>query len=100
VLTALNPLAEGEISDGQFLGYIALLAICGVIMLVLAAIGLGQSGGERILNGVLGIGFLGYAGYLFFVFDGGSVLIFWYVFILPVLLIFRAIKGAFSRRTT
>ena len=96
--SALDSLAVGEISDGQLLGYTALLAVAGLLMLGLAATGFGrQTAGQRLLNGVLGAGFLGYAIYLFFIFDGGTVIILWYVFILPVLLIVQAVRRAFAR---
>jgi hypothetical protein len=90
--------AIGEISDGQLTGYTALLAVAGVLMLVLAATGFGrQTSGQRLLNGLFGLGFVGYAFYLFFIFDGGTVIILWYVFILPVLLIVQAVRRAFAR---
>jgi len=43
----------------------------------------------RILNGIAGAAFLGYGVYLFAFFHGGTVHVFWYVFIVPVLLIAR-----------
>lgn len=91
-------LAVTEMSDGVFLGYIAGLAISGLIMLVLAATGFGASGVlVRILNGLFGAGFLGYAIYLFFFFEGGEFRIFYYAFILPVLMLISAFRGRQSR---
>ncbi|MEV6772327.1 hypothetical protein AB0N05_27215 [Nocardia sp. NPDC051030] len=47
----------------------------------------GQSSISRSLNGIFGAVYLGYAGYLAFLFDGGTYLIFYQAFILPVLMV-------------
>ncbi len=86
-------LAVIEMNDSTFLGYTALLAISGLIMLVLAIFGFGAGGGSRALSGLFGLGFLGYAIYLAFFFDGGSVSIFFYAFIVPILLIVNVFKS-------
>ncbi|QLQ36783.1 hypothetical protein [Micromonospora robiginosa] len=52
-----------------------------------------QGTGSRILNVVVGLAFFGYGFYLLFLFDGGDYRIFFYVFILPILLIVRAVKA-------
>lgn len=96
--STLNTLAAGEISDGQFLGYVAALAVSGVILLVLAALPLGASTGSRVLNGLIGLAMLGYAFYLFFIFEGGEVRIFFYVFVVPVLLIVQTFKSIKEKR--
>jgi len=43
----------------------------------------------RILNGIVGACFLAYGVYLLAFFQGGTVHVFWYVFIVPILLIVR-----------
>jgi hypothetical protein len=50
----------------------------------------------RILNGIVGACFLAYGVYLLAFFQGGTVHVFWYVFIVPILLIVRY----FSARST
>ncbi|MFE7723872.1 hypothetical protein ACFU44_33155 [Nocardia rhizosphaerihabitans] len=77
----------------MFTWYVGLLAVSGIAMIFMANVGNGQSDLARALNAVFGIGFLGYAGYLAFVFDGGSYLIFFQAFILPVLLAINFVKS-------
>lgn len=88
---AAQVLAAPEMNDGMLLGYIAALAVGGVLLLILAA-AVQQAVGWRVLNALIGLAFLGYAFYLFFIFDGGEVRIFFYALILPILLIIQAFK--------
>ncbi|MFA1551571.1 hypothetical protein [Actinomadura chokoriensis] len=85
-------------ADAAFSWYVVFLLVSGIALLAMAAIGGGQSGGERLLNLVFGVGFLGYAVYLGFIFDGGDYFIFFYAFILPVLMLFRFLKAVFGER--
>ena len=85
-------------SDGTFLAYTALLAISGVMLLVLAAGGFGQSAGARVLDALFGAGFLAYGIYLFFFFEGGTVQIFFYAFVVPVLAVVHAVKARKAQR--
>ncbi|MDB5788532.1 hypothetical protein [Caballeronia mineralivorans] len=95
---ALTNLAANTIPDGTFMFYIAALAVAGLVLVVLAAINLGgQSPVMRILNAVIGLGFLGYAFYLFFLFNGGTFRLFYYPFILPVLLVIQAVRNRKNR---
>ncbi|TDD36419.1 hypothetical protein E1287_11255 [Actinomadura sp. KC06] len=83
-------------ADATFSWYVVLLMVSGVAMLIMAAIGGGQGIGARLLNAAFGVGFLGYAVYLNFIFDGGEYAMFFYAFILPVLMLFRFV-GALLR---
>lgn len=86
-------------SDGFFLFYVAVLGLSGVLMLVIAALGLGNTAGMRVLNGVLGLAALGYAIYLIstvFI-NGGEYRIFIYAFILPIIAIVNLVKGLKAR---
>jgi hypothetical protein len=95
---AFTDLAATEISDSTFLFYIAALAVAGLVLIALAAVNFGaQSAVMRFVNGAVGLGFLGYACYLFFIFDGGSFALFYYPFILPVLLIIQAVRNRKNR---
>lgn len=87
-----------HVSDGVFNTYVILLAIAGVVMLVMACLPLPQGKVSRIIGGLLGLGFLGYAIYLKFIFDGGSFELFYYVFILPFIYIARVAKAYAARR--
>jgi hypothetical protein len=69
--------------------YVLFLILSGIAMLVMASIKTGQTTSRRVLNGVLGAGFTIYGLYLLLVFQGGHYLLFFYVFILPVLMIVR-----------
>ncbi|WP_457032833.1 hypothetical protein [Kitasatospora sp. P5_F3] len=80
--------------DPVFSWYIILLAVSGVLMVAMALLPVGRlTNGMRSLNGVLGVGFAGYAYYLCFVFEGGSYAIFFYAFILPVLMTAQFVKS-------
>jgi hypothetical protein len=91
-------LAVTEMSDTTFLAYIAGLGISGLILLVLAIAGFGAGAGSRVLSGLFGLGFIGYAIYLAFFFTGGTVGIFLYVFIAPILLIINVVKSRKAAR--
>jgi hypothetical protein len=86
------------VSDGSFLGYIALLAVSGILLAVLGIGGFGQSTGARIIDGLFAAVFLGYAGYLLFVFDGGEVRIMFYAFIVPILAVVQVFKARKASR--
>src|SRR3954453_13134110 len=74
--------------------YVLLLMFSGVVMIVLASPAVKRSStGVRVLNGIFGAGFFGYGFYLAFIFDGGTYLIFFKAFILPVVLIVRTFRG-------
>jgi predicted membrane protein len=85
-------------SDGSFLGYIALLAGSGILLAVLGIAGFGQSTLARVLDGIAALLFLGYAFYLFFIFEGGEVRIFFYAFIVPVIAVVQIFKARKARR--
>ncbi|WP_052434910.1 hypothetical protein [Streptacidiphilus melanogenes] len=87
-------------SSPGFSAYVVLLLISGIAMLVIAALNSsGQTTGWRIFNAVVGVGFFGYGIYLGFVFTGGSYLILFKVFILPVALIVNFFRSRKSRQT-
>lgn len=71
----------------MFNWYVGLLALSGVLMLAMAAVKNGHSVTSRSINAIFGAVFLGYAGYLAFLFDGGSYLIFFQAFIVPVMMV-------------
>jgi hypothetical protein len=87
------PLAVTEVNDTTFLVYVGALAVSGLVLAILAIGGFGLSVGLRLLNGLFALGFLGYAVYLYFIFEGGEFRMFWYAFVLPVVLIIQAIRG-------
>lgn len=94
MLEALPLAAPDSVSDSTFNLYVAFLALSGILLLALGAINIArQSTGMRILNLLVGAGFLGYAIYLFFIFEGGEFRMFVYAFIAPVLLIISAFRG-------
>ncbi|HEY7261114.1 MAG TPA: hypothetical protein VH589_06470 [Trebonia sp.] len=69
--------------------YVLFLILSGIAMLVLASVRTGQTKLLRIWNAIVGAGFTIYGLYLLIFFHGGSYRIFFYVFILPILLIVR-----------
>lgn len=71
----------------MFNWYVGLLAVSGVVMIAMALSENRQGNVSRLINGILGPLYLGYALYLAFLFEGGSYLIFFQAFIVPVLLV-------------
>jgi hypothetical protein len=72
--------------------YPPLLMFSGILLLVMAALPW-QSGGARVVSALFGVGFLGYGFYLEFIFTGGTYIVFYYAFIVPVLMIVQTVKG-------
>jgi hypothetical protein len=88
-----------DTSDTLFTVYWIALIGSGIAMLAIAGTGFGEiSAGQRAINAVFGLGFLGYGVYLGLFFNGGSYLIFFKAFILPVLLVANAIRSSVSHR--
>jgi hypothetical protein len=82
-------------TEAGLLVYIALLLASGVLMLVLAGMGIGN----RWLNGLIGLAALGYGIYLVTVFfTGGEFRVFIYAFILPVVAVVQLYKGLQERK--
>jgi hypothetical protein len=86
-----------DVSDSTFYTYVIALAVSGVIQLVIAAVGFGSGRGIRILSGLFGLGFLGYAFYLAFIFDSGEFRMFYYAFIAPILFIVQIVRARSAR---
>ncbi|WP_152648391.1 hypothetical protein [Streptacidiphilus anmyonensis] len=83
-----------------FSSYVVLLLVSGIAMLVIAALNSsGQTTGWRIFNAVVGVGFFGYGIYLGFIFGGGTYIVLFKVFILPLALIVNFFRSMKSRRT-
>ncbi|MFD2765954.1 hypothetical protein [Micromonospora eburnea] len=76
-----------------FVIYDLLLLLGGIAMIVIGLAVPEQGKAARILNVLIGLAFFCYGFYLMFLFEGGSYRIFFYVFVLPVLLIVRAFKA-------
>ena len=66
--------------------YVLFLIISGAAMLGMSGVRRGQVTARRIWNAVLGTAFLLYGLYLLLFFQGGHYVLFYYVFILPVLM--------------
>lgn len=80
--------------------YILFLIVSGIAMLVMASIKNGQTPARRVWNAIFGAGFTVYGLYLLLFFQSGHYLIFYYVFILPILMIVRFFRdrSAFRAR--
>jgi hypothetical protein len=83
---------EHDVSDGAFYGYILLLLISGVLLVVMAVKGFGQSVGMRLFDAAFGAGFLVYAGYLL-IGQPESVRLLLYAFIVPIVAIGKAYRA-------
>lgn len=69
--------------------YVLFLILSGIAMLVMAGVKSGQATARRVWNAALGAGFTGYGLYLLLFFQSGHYLLFYYVFIVPILMIVR-----------
>ena len=83
-----------------FVIYVLFLIASGIAMLVIAGIRTNRSVSRRVWSGVLGAGFLIYGLFLLLFFRGGHYVIFYYVFILPILVLvqFFRDRSAFQRQ--
>jgi hypothetical protein len=97
--TAHSTLAIGTISPGMELAYVIALVLSGLLLVIVAGTGLGGQGvGMRILNAAIGLAFLGYAFWIFFLSkDGDTIRILFYVFIVPIALVVQVFR---NRRAT
>ena len=85
----------------MFYVYALFLILSGVAMLVMAFVRTNYAKRRQVLNFILGGGFTIYGLYLLLAFNGGHYIIFYYVFILPILMIvgfFRDRTAAKSRQ--
>ena len=69
--------------------YVLFLILGGIAMLVMAGVKSGQTRGRRVWNAVFGAGFMVYGLYLLLFFRSGHYVLFYYVFLLPILMIVR-----------
>ncbi|WP_147339596.1 hypothetical protein [Actinomadura spongiicola] len=82
--------------DPMFSWYVVALMVSGLLMAGAAALP-GSKPLERVAYVALGIAMLGYGIYLGFVFDGGEYSIFFYVFVVPLLVLARAFRAVTGR---
>ena len=83
--------------------YVFFLIISGIAMLVMAFVRTSYAKRRQVLNFILGAGFTIYGLYLLLAFQGGHYVLFYYVFVLPILMVvqfFRDRAAAKSRQTT
>jgi predicted lipid-binding transport protein (Tim44 family) len=81
-----------------FSAYVLLLMVSGGAMLTMGSPAVKrQRPLNRVLNVLFGLGFFGYGFYLAFLFHGGTYVIVFRAFVVPVLLVVRTIRS--SRRT-
>ncbi|MFE2426485.1 hypothetical protein ACFXJ5_06995 [Streptomyces sp. NPDC059373] len=85
-------------AEPLFSWYVVLLIISGVAMTAIGAASVGGlSAGWRVFNVLAGVGFVGYGVYLGFIFEGGSYIIFFKAFILPVVMIVNFVRSIGAR---
>jgi hypothetical protein len=71
----------------MFDAYVLFLIVSGVAMLVMAFVRTNYAKRRQVLNFILGAGFTIYGLYLLVDFNGGHYVVFYYVFVLPILMI-------------
>ncbi|MGK4582220.1 hypothetical protein [Kitasatospora sp. HPMI-4] len=86
-------------AEPLFSWYAVLLFGSGIAMLVIASVNSsGLSTGWRVFNAIAGVGFVGYAVYLGFIFEGGHYIIFFKAFILPVMMVVNFVRSMANRQ--
>ncbi|QFG23972.1 hypothetical protein [Actinomadura sp. WMMB 499] len=87
-------------ADATFSWYVVLLLLSGPLILLAAAI-TDEGIWARIAYAAAGLAMLGYGVYLGFIFTGGEYYMFFYVFILPIAVVFRVAASLIGvRRAT
>jgi len=87
-------------NNASFSTYVVLLALAGVMSLTFSSPVLGRASRMlRLVNFAFGIGFIGYAFYLAFLFEGGTYVVFFKAFIVPVVLAVRTIQSIRQMRS-
>lgn len=85
-------------NDSMFSWYCVMLAVTGLFTLVLASVTPRLSVWLRALVAVLGIASLSYAYYLVYVFHGGTYVVSFKIFFLPVFLVGGVLRALAMRR--
>lgn len=80
-------------AEPLFSWYVVAITVSGLLLLGLGIAGVNVKIGMRIICSLAGLGFLGYAYYLAFVFAGTTYMLYYKIFILPVLLIVAMVKS-------
>jgi hypothetical protein len=87
------------VDDSTYLTYLVAVAVCGLLMVVLAAFGFGASVAPRLFSGALGLVFLGYGFWVAFIRPKDDVFSMYPVgFILPILVIGFVLYSRISNR--
>lgn len=88
-------------AEPLFSWYVVLLFISGAAMLILGVVNAGGlSKGWRAFNVIAGLGFMGYGIYLGFIFQGGTYIVFFKAFILPIMVIVNFFRSLSRRKAT
>ena len=78
--------------------YVLFLIASGALLLGLASARAPYARRRRTVNAIVGAGFLGYGLYLLIFFRSGHYVLFFYVFVLPVLLAVRFLRDRSAYR--
>jgi hypothetical protein len=85
-------------AEPLFSWYVVALAFSGISVLVFGALPIaGLKVVLRIVSILVGLGLLGYAYYLAFVFEGGTYTLYYKVFIVPIAVIVASVKAIVER---
>jgi len=82
------------VTDSQFMTYVIALGVSGALLLLVALLGFGSTVASRVISGLVGLAFAGYAIYLrFFLADDATFNMYYYAFIVPVLVIIQVFRS-------
>ncbi len=82
------------VSDSQFMTYVIALGVSGALLILVALIGFGSTVASRVISGLVGLAFAGYAIYLqFFLADDETFSMYYYAFIVPILVLIQVFRS-------
>jgi hypothetical protein len=82
------------VSDSAFMTYVIALGVSGALLILVALVGFGSTVASRVISGLVGLAFAGYAIYLqFFMADDATFSMYYYAFIVPVLVLIQVFRS-------
>ena len=77
-----------------FMTYVIALGVSGALLILVALVGFGSTVASRVISGLVGLAFAGYAIYLqFFLADDATFNMYYYAFIVPILVLIQVFRS-------
>ncbi len=82
------------VSDTTFMTYVIALGVSGALLILVALVGFGSTVASRVISGLVGLAFAGYAIYLqFFLPEDETFSMYYYAFIVPILVLIQVFRS-------